>query len=490
MKNLFLIILGALIAYAQVMTSRQQASGNGIEGSRVVLWWATDPNPFREHQIALFRTWLKNKGLPDVEVRIDPASAGLQKVIIQGTTGVADDLIDAYALNVRYLENMGLVADLSSIQDRVRPTFGAISNLIYADGRLVGYPRNINLTGSLMVNRDAFKKVGMTPPEGRWSLDEFERVGIEYTEKANRGLSRLKYFFADGIPTENIRRSLGISLYNETMTALAVDRPEYIAIQKRINKWRLVDHLVPLAADQASFVVDSGFGNASHQLFQRGEIALLASGRWALIQIRRMKGTVDIGGCEAPNGGFPNGVVSMSGVCVYKGTRHPVEAGRFIEFLSSLEHGLLVCDGADSMPAVPEVLNRDELLKPVGFTNEWPYHQVSAKVLAEISLGQELSPFVDPNEMGRTIGKLYQSFDNGLLDAEALSKQITDVGRQAFGKYLARHPELAAKYEAACQKQRDIDALKAKGEKIPLALVDNPFFKGYYKATGEGLVGP
>jgi hypothetical protein len=53
--------------------------------------------------------------------------------------------------------------------------------------------------------------------------------------------------------------------------------------------------------------------------------------------------------------------------------------------------------------------------------------------------------------------------------------------------YVASHEELKPRYIAALKRQAVIDEAKAKGEKIPLELVDNPFLKKYYRETGKGI---
>ncbi len=61
-----------------------------------MLTWVTDDNPARREQMALFREFCVAKGRPDIDIKLDPTNAGMDKVVVQSVGGVGPDLFDMY----------------------------------------------------------------------------------------------------------------------------------------------------------------------------------------------------------------------------------------------------------------------------------------------------------------------------------------------------------------------------------------------------------
>ena len=78
-----------------------------------MLTWCTDDNPARRDQVERLGPWLKKKGYPAFAVQLDIANSDDSKKIIQGVSGVGDDLVDIGDEKIPYFRAMGLLHDLT-----------------------------------------------------------------------------------------------------------------------------------------------------------------------------------------------------------------------------------------------------------------------------------------------------------------------------------------------------------------------------------------
>ncbi len=489
MKNIFLIILIALVGFSQLMVLRSDAFSNNSNG-RVVLWWATSGSSDKQmlEIVQEFQLWLTANHLPDIDVRLDRANRGDEKFFIQAVNGVAADLVDAYGPSALRFDDSGLLAPIEEPWTKTYSHFTNIRSEYFRDGQLIAVPREVNLN-ILWVNKACFSKLGMAQPPERWDFDTFEKIGIAYDKKANEGLKKRKYFFLDNLGWlyENQRHSIGASDFNETLTAGAFDSPELITLFERIRKWETVDHLIPSRAEAADFTVDTGVGFASFQVFVRGDIALTGPGRWMTQQLRNMNSKIEIGGVELPHGGFPNasGINQMVGI--YRGTKHLKEAKLFLQFLTTPGFSQFLVDKPGSLPPNPSMTyeSHPDFIQPKGHENEWAYHEAFNKVAKNLMVPKEYSPFLPFSHYSKSVNDSLDAYRTGLISSSEALKQIQSAITLKMKINLERHPELQAKYHEACQRQKKIDELKIKGLKIPLAMIDNPFLRIYYKSIGR-----
>lgn len=488
MQNLFLIILGILTIFSQYIIYREKTL-TGASNKIPVLYWVTDANPARVQQVAVFRQWLKRNGFPDMEIRIDSANTGLQKTIIQTVTGTAGDFIDIGSGNIQYLQEMDVLRDMTSVDTdfgyRSEDTYEGTRGDIYIDGKRYGFPCNIAIAAPL-VNIDLFEKLGAPRPPPRWDFDTFERMGIEFVRKANAGKKRQEVFFIDNFEQEMLRRTAGVSTFNETLTSSALNQPKYVHVLRTLRRWVVEIHLIPTAGEKASFALEQGYGAGSFQLFNRGYFGMIYAGRWALIQLRAMKANFRMDAVEPPNAGFPCSAAFSRSVVVYRGTQYPDLVPFFCAFLRSADYNLLLARDSDgNTPETPYLKSKD-FLEPEGRTNEWPMHQSLARIGNTIAQGREFSPFVLQENYLRAERKIIEGFLIGVTSAEDTARLIHDNINEEIRKHLDRHPEKRERYQTAIDRQTRIDSLKKAGKKIPLELVDNAYLKKYYRATGLG----
>lgn len=374
MKNLFLILLGALVAWSQAMTF-SVARGT----AKSVIYWGTDMSPVRQDQVQAFAKWRESRGLPPVELRLDPQNRGLMKAIVQGVSGTADDLISLNGTAVQYLNAVGTLRPVVDLEKRYgypdRSLWAGVSNDLFQDGQQVGFPASLNPMGWI-INVDAVKKVGLEPPPFAMGIDAFEAWATAYVERANRGLKHRLYFAVDTIEPVILLRSAGVTLFNETGTAAALEPKTTAAILRRWKGWTTDLHLMPSQADRESLTAESGvMGGAVSQYFAKGYLASFYNNRWVSITLRTLGFKGEIKTVLPPHAGIPTAFASVSTVVMYRNSRDPQAAIDFLGFLRSPEYSRLLIEQGENLPPDTAFLKDENLLRPTGHTNEWGFHQ-------------------------------------------------------------------------------------------------------------------
>jgi len=333
------------------------------------------------------------------------------------------------------------------------------------------------------VNKDTFEKYDQPVPPRRWDFETFEKMGKAFVDAANKPGERRTVFYANGMPTDTMRRSLGLSTFNETLTACTLNDPRNVTVLKTLHKWTYDDHILPSAADQASFATESGYGGATLQLFNNGNYAMFRMGRYALIQLREF-GALNLSVSEPPHGGFPNTSTGTRAGAVYIASKHKDLAKYFLAYLAGEDYNMQIVRDADALPPNPKYTVIDEFLRPKDYPNEWGCHEVFSEAADEIAIGGDYSPFVVPNTVSRIHTEATEAFMSDIATAEDASKIAADQIDDEIKRSLEENPKLRPLYEKLTKNQEKIDQLRADGRKVPLELIENPFHRRYYVFKG------
>lgn len=485
MKYLFAAILIVLVI-ASLLTAWLN---NKSASEKPVIYWVTDNNPARAVQISTFQNWMKKKGYPDCELRLDTANSDVTKQIIQSVSGVGGDIMDCWSGNVMYFAEMAIMEDVTEDAKRLgfdpSKTYSALEDDIKIGGRQYIFPCNA-FASMFFVNLGIFKKAGVEPPPMRWNIAEFEKKGKEFVEAANRGLARQQYFMANGIEIIPLMRSFGNDLFNETLTRSTMTgdgNDGYVKALKLNRKWIVEDHILPSAAEVASFATDSGYGGATFQLFFKGNFAMVSSGRHALIQFRQF-GNMDLDSVEYPHGGYPNTTIATRASLVYKGGKHKDLAKYFLAYLASEDYNMNIVEDADSLPPNPEYTKREEYLHPEKYPNEWGVHKKFAQDAVDISIVLPKSPFLSNKRAYGFMDDSRQAVLSAKLTPEEAVKLCENRINEEIDRKLLEKPKLRPEYDRQVELQRKIDEYRKAGKKVPKEWISNPFHKKYYKDMG------
>lgn len=483
MKHVFVILFALCVAWSVGVYFLNPT----YESELPVMYWVTDRNPVREEQISRFIQWMDEKGYPKTELRLDTSNSDVSKKIIQGVSGVGADLMDLSSEQIRFFVDMGLLEDVTDqaveLGFSTEHTYKALKDILTVDGRQYAFPANVSVN-ALIVNRDQFKKLGIEPPAGSWNIEEFEKQGIEYVGKANKGLSRQLFFFSSPIADRlALLRSLGGSMYNETLTDTNINSPEYVQMLDLLKRW--IDlGITPSAADVQSMATDSGYGGANYQLFNTGNYAMLHTGRHAIILLRQV-GDIELSTVAPPSGMFPNITITSRAVGVYSGGKHKDLAPYFMAYLASDAYNETVVDSGDALPPDPGIAKSAAYNKPEGFEKEWLFHQPFADFAMDIAIPQVVSPYVQSAVLTRTDNDAHGSVMANMRTPKQAAEVAEAEIRREIERTLREHPNLRADHEVWTGHQREIDRLKAEGKKIPAEWVRNPFHLAYYRKTGQ-----
>lgn len=493
MKYLFLILLVILTG----LSIGTYASYPDNTSEVPVIYWVTDPNPAREQQIRLFHEWLvKNghvteDGKPVVEMRVDSANREATKQIIQGVSGVGGDVMDVFSSSgMHYFEQIGLIEDVTdealAMGFDPSKTYPAMEPEITIDGRQYMFPCNVT-SRMLWINKDTFDRFDQPIPPRRWTNEQFESMGRDFVSAANPSGQRRTHFYLNFMHPTLAHRGLGLSLFNETLTAVQVDDPKMIESWETLYRWTYQDHLLPSAADIASFSTESGYGGANIQLFNKGNYAMVDIGRYALIQFRKF-GQMNLGLVEPPHGGYLNSLAGTRAATVYAGGKHKDLAMLFMAFLASEDYNMQIVRDADALPPNPIYTQTEEFLRPKEYPNEHGLHEIFAQNVQTIGISGVNSPFVLNSVIGRHVNQARDAFMNDRLTAEQAAAQAAARIQPEFDLAVNpdehADPKLVALYAERLEQQKRIDELRAAGQKVPAELIHNPFYLKYYRDMG------
>ncbi len=456
-----------------------------------MLYWVTDSNPARTLQLERFHAWLeKDPTRPKMIMKVDYANRDVSKQIIQGVSGVGGDVMDIWSPsgNVHYFNEIGILEDVTEwgrfLGFSPDKTYAAIRPELVIGDRQFMFPCNVTVP-MYWVNKDTFAKHGMETPPRRWTLDEFEAVGREFVRRANEGLPYHKYFLADYVDPRVIAWSLGLDRFNETLTRCTLDDPRYVETLSLVRKWTYEDRILPSAADTASFSSEAGYLGLTLQLFDSGNFAMIWRGRYALIQLREF-GAMNFSVSEPPHGGFPNSSTGSRAAGIYAGSKNKDLAKYFLAFLASEDYNTTIVEDADALPPNPEFTKTEAYRRPKAHPNEWGCHEVFSDAAATIAVPVSHSPFVSTKDVNRS----RRSGTEGFMTKPRLysaEEEAARAARRINGKIqqsLRERPKLRTLYEKLVARQKEIDARRAAGQKVPLDWLENPFHRKYYRAQG------
>jgi ABC-type glycerol-3-phosphate transport system substrate-binding protein len=373
------------------------------EGGRyTVIRWASDPNPARTEQIALFNRLYEDR---KVRVVLDP-SAEVQKILTQAAAGGGPDVFDIYSYSSFALyvskgillpidEYLGLAnLGLEDFWPQRRNAL-ALPGGEPGQYRVFCVPNNVTASVTFF-NRSLYDAVArqrraqgleMPPlPWNHWTWWDYVRLCQALTRKNPDG-RRYDTFGSGGAGfgggLSDFLYQAGGSLLSEDGTRVLLDSPAGQEACQYLYDLANTFHVAPAAEDQSAQTGGGGWGGQSVLgLFTAGKLGSIFIGRWGLIKVRReARFTVEIyplpryvpypewerwmrdplisadpsrrdgpwgeqsaetrdRGKAAELGGRVTGI--------NRNTRHPEEAFYFLEYLSSPDYNNLLTKDADA----------------------------------------------------------------------------------------------------------------------------------------------
>lgn len=485
MKYLFIIVFAGLLA-ASFFTWRSQPE---VQTELPVIYWVTDANPARAEQVRIFHEWLKKNDYPQMELRLDSANRNPQKMVIQGVSGVGGDVMDiGSGGGLRYFHAMGLLEDVTEAGKRLgfdpSKTWKAVYPEITLHGRQYMFPCNVT-AHLLWVNKGTFRKYNQPIPPRTWDLETFERMGKAFVDAANPPGERRKVFYVANLDVNGIRRSMGLSIFNESLTRCILNDPRQVKTLRLMLKWTYEDHILPSAADRESFDTESGYAGPILQLFNTGNYAMFRMGRYALIQLREFEG-LDLGVSYPPCEEFLNTWTGTRAGAVYAGSKKKELAEYFLAYLASEDYNMQIVRDADALPPNPAFTKSEEFIRPPDYPNEHGIHEVFAEAADRAAISSTYCPFVLDSVAKRIINQEEAIVMAHRQSPEEAAARIEERVNEEIQRNLREDPKLQPLYDELVERQKKIDALRAEGKPVPLSWIENPFLRRYYAFKGWG----
>jgi multiple sugar transport system substrate-binding protein len=482
------ILLGAF-AFLSLATLLVSLTRQRETAAQPPVFMTGSPGTEMTERLEAFQKWQAARGGAEVNLRLDAVNSGMNKVIMQGVSGMAADILQANgSADLGYFSSIGLLTDLGPFasKGRYEPErfLPAIRGEMVVDGIQFGCPVSLYLLVTY-INRATFENLGLEVPPPRMNWDEFERRGREFVAKANPAGQRPRRFFASGVNIGAMRRSLGLDAFNETLTRCTLDDPRNARVLNLIQKWTVEDRLIPSGTDMAALVSDGDAGVFGPRLYQFkiGNIAMITGGNYLTPALRRL-GNIPLSVTMPPYAEFPNAVLGAQMVALYADSKHKETAASYFEFLQSEEFFETVLRNGDGIPTTREKAHREEYLRPPGHANEWGCNEEIVRSVEEAGFPYTVSPFVVFGVYNRIDTAAIDRFTTGLLTAEEAGARAAEEINAEIALNIERRPALRKKYDELAAIQQQIDDSRARGEKVPREWIRNPFLKAYYEHKG------
>lgn len=473
-----------VLASFAVSTTRERSTSK-----EPPIYLTGSPGPEMNERLEAFRVWQKARGGPEINLQLDAVNSGMNKIIMQGVSGMAADIVQANgSADLGYYASIGLLADLGELAAVGNYTpdrfMRAIRSELLVDGVQYGCPVSIYLLITY-INRDTFENLGLEVPPSRMSWEEFERRGKEFVAAANPPGQKPRRFFVDRVNATPLRRSLGLDAFNETLTRCTLDDPRNAEVLRRIHQWTFEDRLIPSGADRSAQTSDGDSGVFGPRLYQFkiGNIAMINGGNYLTPALRRL-GNIPLSVTIPPFAEFPNAILGVQMVALYQGSRNRKQASAYLEFLQSEEFYQTILRHGDGIPTTTEQAHREEYLRPPAFPNEWGCNEEIVRNVEEVGFPYTVTPFVVFGVYNRIDNAAIDRFLTGLLTAEEAGERAAREINDEITLNLERRPALREKYDRLVAIQAQIDARRSRGEKVPREWILNPFLLSYYEHKG------
>ncbi len=471
----FFLISGLLLAAVSVFAV---ATLPGVQSDRPVIYWNTDANPARELQVELFERWLVDRGYEPVDLRVDTNNAGVMKVIIQSAAGVSSELVDIYGGGqLRQYVAAGVLLDVTDHASRYGfepdKTYAAAHPEIVVDGRQYSFPCNVS-SGPLTLNRRLLEREGLPLPKFDWTWDEFLEWALAVKKTDDRG--RVVRYALMPFEPLHVWQTNGASIFNETMTRCVLDSEAALEASRFFYSLMFEHEVMPTTFVRDAMASESGYGGPMLQWIGSERVVGAKVGRFGLIQLRRFENFApDV--ALVPHKVMPMQRVGARSAGISASVENPELALRFLEFLADEPYNRMIVQDSDALPPNPAAAQSPEFRNPPRFPSEHGVHEKYSRSALEHGVGSEYSPFVSPY----TVGRLLERYDSGVqsrsLSIEEAMRRMTDEINREIERTIRRDEKLRARYEAALERQERIDAIKAAGEPVPAAMIDNPVLR-------------
>lgn len=435
--------------------------------SKTPLVWVSDNNPTRAAQIDQF-----NRENPSLQLNLDYANGGMQKIILQCSSGIGPDLFDFSDQDLQTYAEAGVLWDVSDFAEKMN--FSATRNGwpgggeagLYL-GRQYGYFSNIGAS-ILIYNKNIFDYYGVPYPNDSMTWNDLVAVAAKVnTPTAARDGNRQIYAFT-GVTWRNYFESLRGELFTEDgLLDLRSDKLE-TAVQWHkdiLFKYKLM----PTTLEMKTMSGHGGWGTGNLNAFASGDFAMIMVGDYALVAFRQaylhqvahpvtstdgehedfLSRPLRLGATLIPHaeGMPPCYRISARITGINPQSPHRDDALKLLQYMAGPSYSSLINSGMDWLPGNPKHTD-------LGLQDEYPdlsrlqMHRATTTAMSYGYVPRE-SPFLLTSDVNRVLqAQISRMETDPNLEVRELLDAAEDELMALLRRNLDRQPELKKLYEA------------------------------------------
>jgi ABC-type glycerol-3-phosphate transport system substrate-binding protein len=449
---LCLLVIGIMVAVLQ-WTGGPAAGHGGVQ-----LVWATDDNPVRQEQMALFRDWYRKEFGAPIDIRIDPANSDQTKVIVQSVAGAGPDLFDVFGrVGLQTIIESGIVYDITDAAakggfgpDRFWPVLR--DNIVFAE-RQYAVPDNA-VSPLIVVNQEMLEQKGLKLPGPGWNWNDLLALAQALTLHDAGG--RVTRYGLLSINWENLIFQNGGAFFNDSGTRCIFNSPQTVAALQFYHDLEFKYHVMPTTVDRSSMSSQGGYGSGNVTLFTGQRGAMLDFARYIYIVInqtnreRAQEGQPPLRIMPLPplTGIKPLLIAGARCTAINRRSRHVTEALRFLQFLTSKEFNDQINRSADSLNATAEFARSPAGVDITGGRPSIAGCDSPLWVQATLqSVSTPGSVFVSGPAFTQIVTEESDRLENNLQSPAETAARIQDRVNAAMARYLALRPALKRQWQ-------------------------------------------
>ncbi|GIO14360.1 sugar ABC transporter substrate-binding protein [Cohnella xylanilytica] len=362
--------------------SSPASSGGGQKNEQVTLkFMGWEVSPLETESVKKgIESFMKSN--PNIKVEYTTIPGGTQYVAKMQTLVLGNEAPDVFFLQSDYYSDFVKRKSLLDLTDRVQAS-GIAGDLIDSavklstvDGKYYGIESCI-VAPVLYYNKELFDKAGVpyppSDPAKAWSWPEFVDAAKKLTVKNG---DKTEQYGVYGLETyyNTIAEimSNGGNWFSDDLTKSAANTPEVKEVLQAISDLRKKEGVAP----EGKLLTNSGM--SASQMLQTGKIAMLVDGSWALQELSNMNFEVGMAVLPKFKEAVTHGQAHLH--VASANTKHPDEAWKLIEFLSSEEYQLQNVKAGLWLPNHKSLYSEEGIKKwltpgvhPDGFEEMIPY---------------------------------------------------------------------------------------------------------------------
>lgn len=414
---------------------------------KVVLTWVTDDAPVRQDQMHLFREFCRAHGHPEIDIRLDPNNGGLDKIVVQSVGGVGPDLFDMYQSDqLTAFVEAGITRDVTAEArrlgfgpDRMWP---ALQRAVMLDGHQYAVPTNCAAT-AIFYNKDVFDRLGVPYPKGDWTWEQFVQTARRLTVKRPNGRGYETFGIMSYTLTDCIWQAGG-EFFTPDGSRCTLDSPQAIEGARFFRDLQQNFHVMPTASEENSMSSSGGWGAGQMNYFMGGHIAMIVSGRYAVINWRATPG-LRVGVVAMPHHRrFANRLLWRC-TGINRNSPNADAALLFQQFLVSEPYCRGINTGGDGISAVPTYDTTPDFIHDAAHPEETD-NAVWLNVM-RYSRDTQVSSYVNPFSVTRKLTDYTDLIRNGDLPPDVAMKRLAGEINGLIRKNVETDPLIRRRWE-------------------------------------------